>query len=464
MSYKRYQEEYIEDIKNTLDEMGTQPILFIGSGLSKRYFQAPNWIELLEILKQRCPEIPEEVGSYIQDGLTPEEIGSIFTKHYKKWAWKNKGKYPENLFKTGTPIDVYIKHEIKNIFEEITPLTLDRIENTEYIQEIEYIRDIQPHAVITTNYDTFLETILPDYQPIVGQEILRPDTMSIGEIFKIHGSVTNIKELVFNNEDYESFLKKKKYLSAKLLTFFAEHPLLFIGYSGKDQNIQAILSDIDEIISINGELISNIYFLSYNPNLTESAQPKKEKIFVIQGKEIRVKHIEANSFKWILEAFAANKAVENVHPKLLRALLARTYKLVRSDIPRRSVDVNFEMISNILENDEDLPKLYGVSILDNAGDINFQFPFTLTQVGESLGYNGWHGADDLILKIKREKGINIKASDNKYHVTIQVGKKTRLNKYSKEALDLLKKVQSGMEYSVDIQGQSALKHPANSIR
>ncbi|MRC88251.1 SIR2 family protein, partial [Bacillus thuringiensis] len=89
--------------------------------------------------------------------------------------------------------------------------------------------------------------------------------------------------------------KKKKYLSAKLLTFFAEHPLLFIGYSGQDQNIQAILSDIDEIISINGELISNIYFLSYNPNLTESAQPKKEKIFVIQGKEIRVKHIEANS-------------------------------------------------------------------------------------------------------------------------------------------------------------------------
>lgn len=69
-----------------------------------------------------------------------------------------------------------------------------------------------------------------------------------------------------------------------------------------------------------------------------------------------------------------------------------------------------------------------------------------------------------MLKIKREKGINIKASDNKYHVTIQVGKKTRLNKYSKEALDLLKKGQSGMEYSVDIQSQSALKHPANSIR
>lgn len=273
--------------------------------------------------------------------------------------------------------------------------------------------------------------------------------MSIGEIFKIHGCVTNIQEMVFNSKDYEVFLNKKKYLSAKLLTFFAEHPLLFIGYSGNDKNILSILSDIDEIISNEGELIPNIYFLAYNKNLSENSRPSKEKIFVVNGKEIRVKYIESNNYDWVFESFAANKAVENVHPKLLRALLARTYKLVRSDIPRRSVDVNFEMIERVANEDQELPNLYGVALLDNPSHINIQFPFTLTQVAEQLGYTTWHNADKLLARIKLEKGINIKASDNRYHVTIKIGK-SEMNKYSHEAVKLLSEVRDNKEYSVDV--------------
>src|SRR5699024_8957235 len=100
-------------------------------------------------------------------------------------------------------------------------------------------------------------------------KILKPDTMSIGEIFKIHGSTSEYMDLVFNEEDYELFLQKKKYLSAKLLTFFAEHPLLFIGYSANDKNIQRILTAIAEIIYYDGNLIPNIYFLEYNKNQTK---------------------------------------------------------------------------------------------------------------------------------------------------------------------------------------------------
>ena len=311
------------------------------------------------------------------------------------------------------------------------------------------MRNIQPHAIITTNYDTFLEKVFVDYQPIIGQQILKPDTMSIGEIYKIHGCITNYIDLVFNKEDYDIFMTKKKYLSAKLLTFFAEHPLLFVGYGGNDKNILNILSDIDEILSNEGELIPNIYFLAYNKNLSGNSRPQKEKIFVVNGKEIRVKYIEAKNYDWVFEAFSANKAVDNVHPKLLRALLARTYKLVRSDIPRRSVDVDFEVIEKVISEDKELPRLYGVALLDDPSHINIQYPYTLTQVGELLGYPSWHGADKLINQIKLEKGINIKASDNKYHVTIKIGK-SEMNKYSQEAVRLLLKVKNSNEYNVEI--------------
>lgn len=448
MSYHTYKEELSEDIKNCLNDMGTQPILFVGSGLSQRYFQGPSWVGLLEELQKRCPIIPNEVGFYLQDGYSNEEIGSEFTDYYREWAWANKDKFPSDLFSASVPRDAYIKYEIKRLFEEITPGSVEAIHNEGHKREIELFKDIQPHAIITTNYDKFLENIFPDYQPIIGQRILKPDTMSIGEIFKIHGCVSDINELVLDKKDYEVFLSKKKYLSAKLLTFFAEHPLVFIGYGAQDSNIQAILSDIDEIISMEGELIPNIYFLEYNKHLTENSNPRREKIISINGKEVRIKYIEADSYEWVLEAFSANKAVENVHPKLLRALLARTYKLVRSDIPRRSIEVNFELIEQVIDDEEALPKLYGVSLLDDPSQFNLQFPYTLTQLGVILGYRGWHGASNLISQVYREKGIDLKATDNKYHVTIKLGK-SEMNKYSQEAVKLLAQVKNGEEYTVD---------------
>ena len=66
------------------------------------------------------------------------------------------------------------------------------------------------------------------------------------------------------NEDYDQFNKKKKYLTAKLLTYFAEHPLFFFGYSCTDPNIINILSDIDEILAPEGELIPNIYLVVFD--------------------------------------------------------------------------------------------------------------------------------------------------------------------------------------------------------
>ena len=63
---KEYQTKIKKDIIACLEDMSAQPILFIGSGLSKRYFEAPNWIELLKRLGEKCPDVEHYFGYYNQ--------------------------------------------------------------------------------------------------------------------------------------------------------------------------------------------------------------------------------------------------------------------------------------------------------------------------------------------------------------------------------------------------------------
>ena len=147
MNYSVYEEDVTSDIKECLNELGTQPVLFIGSGLSKRYFNAPNWIELLEQLQKACPYVPHEVGYYLQDGRSLEEIGSEFTEYYRKWAWDNRGKFPDKLFEASTPKSSYIKFMIASILDVITPDSIHGVQSEQHLSELKNLQEIQPHAI-----------------------------------------------------------------------------------------------------------------------------------------------------------------------------------------------------------------------------------------------------------------------------------------------------------------------------
>lgn len=312
------------------------------------------------------------------------------------------------------------------------------------------MQDIRPHAIITTNYDNFLEMIFTEYTPIIGQQVLKLNHSSIGEIFKIHGCISKPESLILTSDDYEEFTTKKKYLSAKLLTYFAEHPLLFVGYSAEDPNIKSILCDIDEIIATNNELIPNIYILEWDNEITRKALPSREKLIAIDShRSVRIKSIVADSFDWVFKAFGANGAIEKVNPKLLRAILARTYDMVRCDIPRKTVEVDFQMLENAINVEGQLPKIYGITTLTNPTALNAGYPYNLTQVANKLGFKSWYHANKLIEQIKDQTGINIKASDNKYHIRIKVGN-TDFSKYSEAAVILLNSVKNNEEYNLEI--------------
>src|SRR6516164_3709558 len=63
---RAYQGEITADIEACVSQMGCQPILFVGSGLSKRYFAGPSWDELLTHLGRECPLIDKDYAYYKQ--------------------------------------------------------------------------------------------------------------------------------------------------------------------------------------------------------------------------------------------------------------------------------------------------------------------------------------------------------------------------------------------------------------
>lgn len=66
MDYKQYQEEVTADVAKIIADASCQPILFIGSGFTKRYAKGPNWEELLGLLAEACPLIDKDFAYYMR--------------------------------------------------------------------------------------------------------------------------------------------------------------------------------------------------------------------------------------------------------------------------------------------------------------------------------------------------------------------------------------------------------------
>lgn len=442
MDYSEYQDSLRSDVEAQISKLRCQPVLFFGSGISRRYFNAPNWAELLKELAERCPLIDKDYAYYAQSCTSEPQIGSTFADLYREWAWSTgKNQFPPELFEADVPPDAFFKSAVATIIKSHTPENTDAIDNS-YKKEIEALQKIRPHAVITTNYDDFLEKIFPDHTAIVGQSALKGMPFSVGEIFKFHGCVDDVNEIVITNEDYEHFHKKKKFVAARLLSLFNEHPMLIAGYGANDPNIKAILSDIDEALTLPGSLVENIYFVEYDPDAESKASLPTEKLIQIEeNRSVRVKLIVTSDFEWVFDAFKSLDSVDAIPPNIMRALLARSYELVRSDIPRTSLKVDFDFLERKLESQDEFAKLFGITTVNDASFASALFPYSLTEMGQKLGGNGWHHAHKITEIIKRETGIDIKSTDNKFHHLTRVNK-SNFHKYSDAAFELFLKVQT----------------------
>ncbi len=141
-----------------------------------------------------------------------------------------------------------------------------------------------------------------------------------GRVLKIHGCVTKPESIVISENDYEIFISKQKYLSAKLLTFFVEYPIIIMGYSLSDRNILGILETISEIDIYGNSLkqkADNIWFINYSPSNLEKKDVLLEKEIVLSNnKIILINYINVKTYDKLFESIIGT----NKYPYSLTAM------------------------------------------------------------------------------------------------------------------------------------------------
>lgn len=303
-------------IKSILDkvvESKKLPVLFIGSGISKRYlYHYPNWEELLELSFKK----------YNSD---------LFQLQKHKESLSRAGK---STFKINTQLASIIEDDFNNaFFDRKITLNIGNSKNPNWVRrgvspfkmflssyfkkmklyrrydldaELDKFRALKSKisAVITTNYDLFLETeVFPnDYTVFVNQsDLFGADSYNIAEIYKIHGSASDADSIIITNNDYNKFNDSRKLIIAKMLTLFAESPIIFMGYSFTDENVQSII--VDFLGCLSGKQLENIrehfIFISYKKGESE-LQEIQRTITTQNGDNIPITEIQTDNFALIL--------------------------------------------------------------------------------------------------------------------------------------------------------------------
>ncbi|RYE17433.1 MAG: SIR2 family protein [Sphingobacteriaceae bacterium] len=435
----------VSPVQSVLEDFDCQPVLFIGSGISRRYLGLPDWEGLLRHLLAKSDAFPAYEYLSQKFGDDKIHIGSAVSDLIFDWAWKaGKNKFEQDTFKSSSK-SIFIKSLIADYLSsfDLSSLSGDK---AEFAEELEALHHIRPHAVITTNYDGLAEQIFYNYKPIVGNDVIRYDMNAFGEIFHIHGSISDPKTIVITDEYYSNWFEDSKYIAARLLTYFAEHPVFIFGYGLGDFNVKRIIADVGRLVADTSGLISNVVQVIWDPN-----QPSDQILTdyaVVSGEDqYRIKVLRTNSLLGIFKEMHARHELKNVNPELLRALAARILKLTRHDIPNGSVEVSYGTLEGIAADEKKLPSLLGLTSIEN---INQDYPFISTMIAKEIGVKGPNQINKLFSQILEETGYDIKESDNYYHCRVKTGTKDSSfsRKYSHAAVALLKAVKNGEKYNI----------------
>lgn len=238
------------------------PILFIGSGVSKRYIEkSPDWHSLLKFFWDELDFGSDFYGKlsnlrHDSDATCEAEkdfyanirIASIISERYNKLF--NDGRIQIDNFTTEIAYKTGIspfKMAVANVFKEYKL-------KEEKIGEIRYFKDLlaKSQFIITTNYDTFIEDQYTggDIEKYIGAKGFFSQSFDYSEIYKIHGCVTSPQDIIITEEDYSNFKNKEILVSSKIVSMLMDNPILFLGYSMTDLNIRNIIKNVSSALSI----------------------------------------------------------------------------------------------------------------------------------------------------------------------------------------------------------------------
>lgn len=336
------------------------PYLFVGAGLSRRYLSLPGWEGLLSAM---CEQHQINFG-YLKSsagGDLPRLATLIAEELQKKW-WIEP-RYEESRTK-------FAQYAINNesAFKIETAILISNngfiTDDQDLLEELSALGKIVVDGIITTNWDGLLEYLFPSYVVYVGQEgLIFSNIQGIGEIYKIHGTAALPNSLVVTEQDYEAYHSKNPYLASKLITFFVENPVVFLGYSLTDKNIQKIIHSI--LDCLNGDqvhkLADRLVFVQWDGDC--KVERMERTILTHEGRSLPVFQITTGSMLQVYKALGEIK--RRIPAKILRMLKQQVYELVHST---KSSSKIFVQDINEDTNIADIEYAIGVGIQDKLGD------------------------------------------------------------------------------------------------
>lgn len=394
-----------QELSNILQKHSGSAFLFIGSGFSRRYLGLEDWEGLLTKFSINQP------FNYYK-GLANKDLAkaaSLLAKDFYESWWKDeKYKISRETYQNydmnnpTTPLRIEISNYLRNI-----NLVNSYYQNEEnLLKEIELLRSLNLDGIITTNWDLFLENLFPDYKVFIGQnELLFSNVFEIGEIYKIHGCVSNPNSLVLTDEDYINFEQRNAYLAAKLITIFMEHPIIFIGYSLNDKNIRDILQSIVQCLDEANlyKLQNNLIFVQrLSGNETEQIAHHTMN-FSDNNISLPTTLIKTNNFEHIYQAIQQTK--KKLPVKLLRHFKEQFYELAHSSSTQEKICV---IDAEHIDNYEDIEFVIGLGIEQKINELGYSRIEPIDIFKDVLFNNANYDPEKILLKVITSLRHNIK--------------------------------------------------------
>lgn len=336
-----------KNLKEIIDNFNATPFLFVGSGITRRYYNLPSWKGLLEIFIAKISSDEFAFAAYENkareviksDGELYPKIAELIEKDFNDLWFKNEGEI-RNL-------DQYYSDKVKR--DSLSPFKAEiamYIKNasnitSEYIEEIEKLKKLSTKSIsgiITTNYDDFFENNFEGYKRYVGQdELIFSGIQGIGEIYKIHGTIEEPQSIIINSKDYRAFEEKSSYLAAKLMTIFMEHPIVFIGYSISDINIQNILNSIIKCLDTEKieKLKNRFIFVEYDKSIKD--YEISEYTMKMEDKFLEMTKIKMSDFSILYDELSKKK--NKIPARILRHYKDELYNFVITNEPNKTIKV-----------------------------------------------------------------------------------------------------------------------------
>lgn len=381
-------------MKKAVDELGdvlikskALPVLFVGSGLSRRYLGSPDWDGLLERFASLTPQ---SIAYY--RGLAGSDrpgIASMIAAEFYK-VWFNDDTYSDSRVAYESEVHDLsdpLKYEIAQYISSLPVLP-----EAEVASELEALRKVRVTAVITTNWDNVLEEALPDLEVFVGQQdVLFATTQAIGEIYKIHGSVTDPKSIIVTSEDYAEYWDRNPYLIAKLLTMLVEHPVLFLGYSLSDAHINKMLGNLISCLTVEQlEVLNDRLIFVRRAHAGESTALQRGSITV--GKHtLTIRELVCADYEELYNMLGG--LPERFPARLLRRLRQSVYELTFSEEPSGRVHV---LPIEEGEDPDNIEIVVGVGTMERLGEKGYSSIGRADVCRDMLSCQTDHQADKLV--------------------------------------------------------------------